>query len=107
VRDIDAGPRLFAAALLIVLASLGAWGALRLDARAALDPGMSATRIDVNRADSSMLRLLPGIGPTLAERIIESRTTEGAFGSLTDLERVHRIGPRTVQGLRDFAAPLR
>lgn len=59
--------------------------------------GASASRlIDVNRATSGELELLPGIGPGLAARIIEDRTARGAFGSIADLERVRGIGPRTV-----------
>lgn len=50
--------------------------------------------IDVNSADQRALARLPGIGTELARRIIEERTTNGHFVSLTDLQRVRGIGPR-------------
>lgn len=59
-------------------------------------------RVDVNRADVETLQSLPGIGPALAERIVESRR-EGAFESVEDLVRVPGIGPATVERLRGVA----
>ena len=57
-------------------------------------------RIDLNRASAADLELLPGIGPSLAQRIVEDRGTHGAFGSIDALRRVHGIGPRTIERLR-------
>lgn len=59
-------------------------------------------RIDLNRAPRSELILLPGIGPRLAERIVQDREVNGPFGSLDELQRVRGIGPRTVERI----APL-
>jgi len=50
--------------------------------------------IDVNAASPEALRLLPGIGPALAERIVAERRRGGPFRSLRDLQRVRGIGPR-------------
>ncbi len=50
--------------------------------------------IDVNAAPPEALRLLPGIGPALAERIVAERRRGGPFRSLRDLQRVRGIGPR-------------
>jgi len=58
-----------------------------------------AQRIDVNSAPAARLRLLEGVGPTLAARIIADRAENGAYGSLEDLDRVPRIGPRTLLGI--------
>jgi len=49
--------------------------------------------IDLDRASAEELESLPGIGPTLAARIIADRTTHGPFGSLSELQRVKGIGP--------------
>jgi competence ComEA-like helix-hairpin-helix protein len=49
--------------------------------------------VDLNRSTSKELETLPGIGPALAERILESRRTEGPFGKLEDLLRIQGIGP--------------
>ena len=53
--------------------------------------------VDVNRAGSAELALLPGIGLTLAERIIRSRQQEGPFSSPEQLQRVTGIGPKKVE----------
>ena len=68
----------------------------------ALSPGVARAagalrdgrRIDVNGAPPEALRLLPGIGPALAERIVAERRRGGPFRSLQDLQRVRGIGPR-------------
>ena len=62
-----------------------------------------ARLIDVNTASEAELDLLPGIGPKRAAAIVEERRHAGAFRSLDDLQRVHGIGPRTVEGLRGLA----
>lgn len=50
-------------------------------------------RLDLNTATHAQLVTLPGIGPALANRIIESRRRLGPFASVTDLQRVTGIGP--------------
>lgn len=64
--------------------------------------GSLARLIDLNTAPASELDLLPGVGPVLAARIIEDRQTNGLFKDLDDLDRVHGIGPRTIERLRDM-----
>lgn len=57
--------------------------------------------IDVNRATAQELRRLPGIGPTLSQRIIETR--EGKpFRAVEDLRRVRGIGAKTLERLRPY-----
>jgi competence protein ComEA len=45
---------------------------------------------------------LPGIGPKLAERIMDERQKNGAFGSLQALQRVRGIGPGTIRRIQKF-----
>lgn len=52
--------------------------------------------VDMNRASREELQGLPGIGPTLAQRIVEARP----FRSVEDLRRVRGIGPKTLEKLR-------
>lgn len=55
-------------------------------------------RINVNTAPASMLEQLPGVGPSLAARIIEYREANGEFRSLADLAKVRGISERMVAG---------
>jgi len=59
--------------------------------------------IDVNSATLEQLESLPGIGPALAQRIIDYRNEHGPFASLDDLAEVRGISVRMVDGLRDLA----
>ncbi len=65
--------------------------------------GAFEQRIDINTASAPLLQTLPGIGPRLAQRIVESRSSEGPFPSIEDLQRVPGIGPRTVARLEGIA----
>lgn len=56
-------------------------------------PAAAAGPIDVDRASAAELDRLPGIGPALAQRIVEDREANGAFGSVEALQRVRGIGP--------------
>jgi competence protein ComEA len=56
--------------------------------------------IDPNHADEAELRALPGIGPALARRIVDSRRAQGPFLAVDELRRVKGIGPQTLARLR-------
>ena len=60
----------------------------------------AAELVDVNHASAGELQTVPGIGPAIAGRIIESREKEGPFTTLDDLLRVKGIGRRTLDRLR-------
>ncbi|QDT70148.1 ComE operon protein 1 [Planctomycetes bacterium MalM25] len=62
--------------------------------------------VDVNEAQWPELAQLPGVGPTIAQRIIESRDVEGEYRTLDQLERVHGLGPRKLEGMRRYLLPL-
>jgi DNA uptake protein ComE-like DNA-binding protein len=50
--------------------------------------------LDVDLASTAQLESLPGIGPSLARRIVASRDSAGPFGSLEELQlRVRGVGP--------------
>jgi competence protein ComEA len=61
--------------------------------------------VDLNRAGPEELQTLPGIGPALAGRIVESRKREGPFRSAEDLLRVRGIGPATLARFRTLVRP--
>ncbi len=62
---------------------------------------VEAGPLDLNRATAVELEKLPGIGPTLAARIVAWREAHGPFQSVEDLLLVPGIGPKTLEGLRD------
>ena len=64
--------------------------------------GVSHGPIDVNQASAEALAGLPGIGPALADRIVNTRRAE-RFRTLEDLTRVRGIGPATVARLDGLA----
>jgi competence protein ComEA len=63
-------------------------------------PVTSGSRISLNRATAAELATLPGIGPTKARAIVESRSKQGPFRRVEDLQRVPGIGPATLERLR-------
>lgn len=65
----------------------------------------SATRLtgeplNINLADAHELELLPGIGPALAQRIVEYRTANGLFSTVEELEDIQGISLRMVEEMR-------
>lgn len=62
--------------------------------------------VDVNEAEWPELAQLPGIGPTLAQRIVQSRAADGEFRTIDEVQRVNGIGPRTLEGMRRYLIPL-
>lgn len=69
------------------------------------EPQPAAFIVDINQADWPELTQLPGIGETLAQRIVESREAIGPFLDHNDLQRVRGIGPRTLERLRPYLLP--
>jgi competence protein ComEA len=56
--------------------------------------------LDLNRATEQDFDSLPGIGPRLAERIIEYRQSAGAFHSLNELRAVKGVGKKKFERIR-------
>jgi competence protein ComEA len=56
-------------------------------------------RVDLNNASLAELDTLPGVGPAIAERIVEERP----YSTLADLQRVRGIGPATLERIRPHA----
>ena len=59
-------------------------------------------RVDINRAEIWLLEALPGIGPTLAQRILDYRAQNGPFQNAADLANVSGIGKDTYGKIRDL-----
>jgi len=61
-------------------------------------------KININTASAAELEALPGIGPVLAQRIIDYRQANGPFGRLEDIKKVKGIGDKTFEDLKDLIA---
>ena len=70
------------------------------------EPLVARFRVDINEAAWPELAEVPGIGETLARRIIDSRLERGEFADHQDLLRVQGIGPRTLERMKPFLLPM-
>jgi competence protein ComEA len=62
--------------------------------------------VDINEADWPELSALPGVGETLARRIVAVRHDRGPFADHNELARVPGIGPRTLERVRPYLLPM-
>lgn len=78
-------------------------------AEAGVDGGASASSgvsgatglVNINTASAAELQTLSGIGPSMAQSIIDERTKNGAFASVDDLMRVSGIGEKKLAKIKD------
>lgn len=67
------------------------------------DSQVSETKmININKATAEELEELPGVGPVIAQRIIDYREAMGGFKSVEELIEVKGIGEKTMEKLRPF-----
>lgn len=69
-------------------------------------PRAAQFQLDINQADWPEFSVLPGIGETLARRIVESRSIDGPFADVDQLQRVSGIGPKTLETIRPYLRPV-
>jgi competence protein ComEA len=58
--------------------------------------------ININTASQSELEILPGIGPTTAQKIIEYREQNGEFVTIEEIINVSGIGPGIYDRIKDL-----
>jgi len=61
--------------------------------------GASGAKVSLNSADLAALDTLPGVGPVLAQRILDWRTEHGRFTSVEELGEVSGIGEKLLAQL--------
>ncbi len=61
----------------------------------------SSAQINLNTATAKELEELPGIGPVMAQRIIEYRTTHGPFYSIAEIQEIRGIGAKTFEKIKE------
>jgi competence protein ComEA len=64
-----------------------------------------AAPVSLNTATADQLDALPGVGPVLAQHIIDYRTQHGGFRSVDELREVNGIGDRRFGDLRNLVRP--
>ncbi len=62
----------------------------------------SENRVNLNTAGKEDLERLPGIGPTLAQRILDYREANGGFHSVEELRKVSGIGPKKFEEIKEL-----
>lgn len=70
-------------------------------------PGLGAApaapgKVNLNTATLAQLDTLPGVGPVLAQRIIDYRASHGGFREVSELRQVDGIGEETYTRLKDL-----
>jgi competence protein ComEA len=69
---------------------------------AAESPAKAVARVDLNRASVEELQTLPGVGPVLAQRMVEWRKAHGRYRTVEDLQEVKGIGRKRMEQLRSL-----
>jgi competence protein ComEA len=68
-------------------------------------PGAVHAKPSLGTATVEELDGIDGIGPTLAQRIVDERTQSGGFGSPDELRDVEGIGEKRLEALREALQP--
>ncbi len=91
-------------ALMLIAALLTGGSSLvfmeKLHAAPSADAAAQAQPVNVNKADLNELQTIRGVGPVLAERIVQHREQTGKFEKIEDLAAVPGIGQAKLEKLR-------
>lgn len=58
--------------------------------------------VNINKATEKEFQSLPGIGPSLASKIVEYRSQKGKFESIEDIKNVTGIGSSKYENIKDL-----
>jgi comEA protein len=58
--------------------------------------------INLNTAGATELQQVPGIGPSTAQKILDTRKSYGAFKTVDDLLAIKGIGPKKLEKMRKY-----
>jgi competence protein ComEA len=83
----------------------GSGGTAGVPGGAAGAAGPAGVKPSLGSATVEQLDEIDGIGPTLAERIVEYRTENGGFSSLDELDEVDGIGEARLKTLKEALQP--
>jgi len=65
---------------------------------------LGKAKVNINTARSGELDQLTGIGPALAERIIDYRNEHGKFNNISELKQVSGIGTNKFEEIKEHIA---
>jgi competence protein ComEA len=66
----------------------------------AMPTAKAASKVNLNRASANELQSLPGVGPVLAQRMVDWRKAHGRYRTIDDLQEVKGIGKKRLEQLR-------
>lgn len=76
--------------------------ALRESLQQTVESVVNYVGVDVNTASKHLLTYISGLGPTLAQSIVDYRAEHGAFGSRKELMKVPKLGAKTFEQAAGF-----
>ena len=62
----------------------------------------NSSLVNINKATQSELETLPGIGPSIASKIIDYRESKGKFSKIEDIKNVTGIGDSKFANIKDL-----
>src|SRR5687768_2756803 len=88
--------------LVLMIFSLNQFGFAQAAAAAPSKEAGKSVVVNINRASQSELERLPGVGPSLAKKILDFRQKNGQFKSPNDLMAVPGIGEKKFEQLKNL-----
>ena len=95
---------LFAAAMLLtwLLTPHASRGDYTIEAVPPAEKAETLRAVNINTAGADELESLPGIGPVLAQRIVDYREQHGDFTTVDGLRNVSGIGEKRLEAIREY-----
>ena len=91
---------LIAAGAVIAMPSFAA-AAAKEEAQGGGSKAGAGEKVNINTASAEQLQTLPGVGPALAQRILDYRKENGSFKKAEELMNVKGIGEKSYEKLKD------
>ncbi len=66
------------------------------------DSSDTNSKININKATEEQLQAIPGVGPAMAQKIVQYRKEKGDFKSIEDIKNVSGIGDKKFEGLKQY-----